>query len=126
MAATTLERVTNRVKEDWVVGLAKKLIDIPSFKTEESQIALFLASNFRRWGYEVDLQEVDPGRYQVIATLRGTGGGKTLMLNGHIDMDPLSMGWKRDPWTSIGRRGPAVRGRDIQHEGRRCVDSGGG
>ena len=100
MAATTFERVTNRVKEDWVVGLAKKLIDIPSFKTEESPIALFLASNFRRWGYEVDLQEVDPGRYQVIATLRGTGGGKTLMLNGHIDQDPLSMGWKRDPWTS--------------------------
>ena len=100
MAATTLDRVTNRVKEDWVVGLAKKLIDIPSFKTEESQIALFLASNFRRWGYEVDLQEVDPGRYQVIATLRGTGGGKTLMLNGHIDQDPLSMGWKRDPWKS--------------------------
>ena len=55
MAAKTLDRVTNRVKEDWVVGLAKKLIDIPSFKTEESQIALFLASNFRRWGYEVDL-----------------------------------------------------------------------
>ena len=61
MAATTLDKVTNRVKEDWVVGLAKKLIDIPSFKTEESPIALFLASNFRRWGYEVDLQEVDPG-----------------------------------------------------------------
>lgn len=100
MATQTLERLTNRVKEDWLVSFARKLIDIPSFKTEESQIALFLASNFRRWGYDVDLQEVDPGRYQVIATLKGSGGGKTLMLNGHIDQDPLSMGWKRDPWTS--------------------------
>ena len=100
MATQTLERVTNHVKEDWLVSFARKLIDIPSFKTEESQIAQFLALNFSRWGYEVDLQEVDPGRYQVIATLKGSGGGKTLMLNGHIDQDPLSMGWKRDPWTS--------------------------
>ena len=107
MTAAMLNRITNRIKEDWLVSFASKLVNIPSFKTEESDIAKFLASNFNRWGYEVDLQEVDPGRYQTIATLKGTGGGNTLMLNGHIDMDPLSMGWKRDPWT------PSVEGDNL-------------
>ena len=74
MAATTLDRVTNRVKEDWVVGLAKKLIDIPSFKTEESQVALFLASKFRRWGYEVDLAGGGPGALPGHRDAAGHGG----------------------------------------------------
>ena len=102
MAKSIAQRVDNQGKEQLVVSFAKKLLDIPSFKTEETRIARFLARFFKSRGYEVDLQEVDPGRYQVIATLRGSGGGKSLMLNGHIDMDPLSMGWKRDPWTSVG------------------------
>ena len=76
MAATTLERVTNRVKEDWVVGLAKKLIDIPSFKTEESQIALFLASNFRRWGYEVDFRRSTPGGTRLSQRCGARGVGR--------------------------------------------------
>ncbi len=100
MAKNIAQRVDNQVKERLVVSFARKLLDIPSFKTEETRIARFLARFFKSRGYGVDLQEVDPGRYQVIATLKGSGGGKSLMLNGHIDMDPLSMGWKRDPWTS--------------------------
>ena len=54
---------------------------------------------FTARGYAVDLQEVEPGRFQTIATLRGTGGGMRLMFNGNIDIDPLAYGWKRDPWT---------------------------
>jgi acetylornithine deacetylase/succinyl-diaminopimelate desuccinylase-like protein len=48
--------------------------------------------------------EVDPGRVQVIARLKGTGGGRTLMLNGHMDIDPLPSGMRRDPWQ------PAIEG----------------
>jgi acetylornithine deacetylase len=43
---------------------------------------------------------VEPGRFQTIGILRGSGGGKSLMLNGHIDIDPIVMGWRRDPWAS--------------------------
>jgi acetylornithine deacetylase len=42
--------------------------------------------------------EVDPGRYQTIAWLRGPGRGRSLMFNGHIDIDPLVEGWTTDPW----------------------------
>src|SRR5262249_23689937 len=51
-----------------------------------------------------ELQETDPGRFQTIARLRGTGGGKSLMLNGHLDIDPIPGGWVRDPWK------PAIAG----------------
>jgi acetylornithine deacetylase len=37
----------------------------------------------------------------VIARLRGTGGGKSMMFNGHIDIDPLSLGWRHDPWQPV-------------------------
>src|SRR6266478_6545287 len=58
-----------------LVDLAGALIRIPSFKTEETPVARFLDGFFRARGYEVDLQEIEPGRFQTIATLRGTGGG---------------------------------------------------
>ncbi|MEE9247136.1 MAG: M20/M25/M40 family metallo-hydrolase [Dehalococcoidia bacterium] len=93
------DRVLGQVKVGQAVNLCSSLLKIPSFKTEETKVARFLANFFRRRGYEVDLQEVEPGRYQTVATLKGSGGGKSLMLNGHLDIDPLAMGWKRDPWT---------------------------
>ena len=81
-----------------MVELLSRLIKIPSFKNEETAVARYLGRYFRRRGYEVELQEVEPDRFQTIATLKGTGGGKSLMLNGHIDTDELSMNGTRDPW----------------------------
>lgn len=99
MLDATARRVLESVDQEAIVDLASHLIRIPSFKTEETPVARFLAEFFQRRGYEVQLQEVEPGRYQTVAVLRGTGGGKSLMFNGHIDIDPLASGWKRDPWT---------------------------
>jgi acetylornithine deacetylase len=51
----------------------------------ETEIAAAIAARLRRTpGIEVQLQEVEPGRSNVIATYRG-GPGRTLMLNGHTD-----------------------------------------
>ena len=61
-------------------------------------MATYLATFFGDRGYDVQLQEVEPGRFQTIATLRGSGGGQSLMLNGHMDIDPLAFGLVRDPW----------------------------
>ena len=99
MAAS--DAVLQRVTADQLIHLCSRLIQIPSFKTEETAVARWLADYFGRRGYEVELQEVDPGRFLTIATLRGTGGGKSLMFNGHIDIDPLAQGWTRDPWTPV-------------------------
>ena len=94
-------RILDAITPEQVVGIASDLIRIPSFKTEETPLARWLDGYLTERGYEVDLQEVEPGRFQVLARLRGTGGGQTLMLNGHLDIDPLSLGWKHDPWEPV-------------------------
>ena len=104
MDRAMIERVLGEVDEKEVVGLASDLIRIPSFKPDEPPVAMFLSDFFKERGYEVELQEVEAGRFQTIATLKGTGGGKSLMLNGHTDINSLTLRWKRDPWT------PSVEG----------------
>ncbi len=52
--------------------------------------ALFRAV-FLECGYAVDLQEIESGRFQTISTLRATGGGAGLMLDGSkYELDALS------------------------------------
>ena len=53
-----------------MLRLAQELIKIPSFKTEESDVARYLGNYLGQRGYEVQLQEVEPGRFQTVATLR--------------------------------------------------------
>jgi acetylornithine deacetylase len=95
------QAVLDAIDPDEVVSLASDLIRIPSFKGEESELARWLGDWFGERGYEVDLQEVTPGRLQTIARLRGTGGGKSIMFNGHLDIDPLALNWKHDPWSPV-------------------------
>jgi len=97
-----------------LIDLASALIRIPSFKTEETAVARFLEAFFLERGYEVDLQEIEPGRYQTIATLRGTGGGASLMLNGHTDINALTRRWRRDPWTP-SLEGDRLYGHGVQN-----------
>nr|WP_228501181.1 M20/M25/M40 family metallo-hydrolase [Nocardioides agariphilus] len=88
----------DRVSAGSIVSIASDIVRIPSFKTEETALAMWLAEFFSSKGYEVDLQEVEEGRYQTIARLKGVGDGRSLMFNGHIDIDPLARGWKGDPF----------------------------
>ena len=98
MDKNQMAAILEHVKEDEVVNLAKDIVRIPSFTTEETKVAQFLAKYMEENGLEVELQEVDPGRFQTLARIPGSGGGKSLMLNGHIDIDPIPMDWPGDPW----------------------------
>ena len=118
MEAEAIQKILDSVDREEMLRLAEDLIKIPSYKTEESDVARYLGDYLEKRGYEVQLQEVEPDRFQTVATLRGSGGGKSLMLNGHIDIDPLAMGWKRDPWT------PSIEGDLIFGAGIRNMKSG--
>lgn len=107
-------KVIDQVDEKAIVDLASELIKIPSFKLEETPVATFLDEFFRDRGYKVDLQEVEPGRFQTIATLEGTGGGPSLMLNGHTDINSLTRRWRRDPWVPVVE-GDLLYGHGVQN-----------
>ena len=61
---------------------------------------------------------MESGRFQTIAVLKGAGGGKSLMLNGHIDINPIANQWQRDPWT------PNIEGDRLYGAGIRNMKSG--
>ena len=68
-----------------MVDMAKDLINIPSGTGGEGAIGDYAARRYGELGLRVQLQEVEPGRNNVIARLRGTGGGPTLMFLAHFD-----------------------------------------
>ena len=73
------------------VKLTQELIRIPSHKyveNRESNIAKFIYDYCSKKGLEVEFQEVEGLRRNVIARLKGNGTGKNLIFNGHIDTVP--------------------------------------
>jgi len=70
----------------------------------EAEIAHFIANWGEQAGLEVRLHEPLPGRPSVVAIARGTGGGKSLMLNGHIDtVGVIGMTRAHQPYVNNGR-----------------------
>jgi acetylornithine deacetylase len=63
----------------------------------EAKIARFVAGWLEGAGLDVELHELGPGRANVIAVARGSGGGRSLMLNAHMDV--VGAGGMPEPWT---------------------------
>jgi len=51
----------------------------------EGAVAELLARVLREWGFAVDLLEALPGRPNLLARIGGGHGGRSLLLNGHLD-----------------------------------------
>ena len=75
-----------------VARLAAQLVAIESINPDvvaggsgEFGVARFVAEWCERAGLETELTELAPGRANVVAVARGTGGGRSLMLNAHMD-----------------------------------------
>ncbi len=51
----------------------------------EAEVARYIAACLGGLGLETAIDEPRPGRATAICTLKGTGGGRSLMLNGHED-----------------------------------------
>src|SRR6202030_3097453 len=50
------------------------------------------------FGLDASLTPVAGGRVNALGRWRGTGRGKSLLFNGHLDTNPVSEGWTVDPW----------------------------
>jgi len=70
----------------------------------EGRIARVLADVLSAWGFEVDVREAAPGRPNVIARVGQSRGGRSLMLNGHIDVVGVE-GMTHAPWDASVREG---------------------
>lgn len=85
------EQILPFLDKQSLMDLTRAVIDIPSPMGSEGELGAYLAQRFSDAGLEVTVQEVEPGRSNIIGRLRGTGGGPTLMYCGHMDT-----AWKGD------------------------------
>lgn len=87
-----LNEFKTHINETETVELLKRLVSINSVNPSlvkgapgEVEIAEFVAEFMRGIGLETRVEDVEPGRPNVIGVLKGAGGGQKLMLNGHMD-----------------------------------------
>ncbi len=115
------EKILARVERlfDEEIEFLSRLVAFRSLVGQEGAAQLFYAKACRDLGLEVESFQAEKeiikshpgyieigldyaGRPNVIARLPGTGKGRSLILNGHIDIvspEPLSL-WTADPWTA--------------------------
>jgi acetylornithine deacetylase len=111
-------------RRDAAVAFLQEMISIPSVTGDEAAIQKFLSQYMAGIGLDVDMWETDwealqkhpgyrpvdrgyEGRPNIVATMKGTGGGRSLLLNGHTDVIPVSggAGWTDDPWSALIKNG---------------------
>ena len=113
-----VEKVLNSIdrRRDELVELLRKLITIPSPSGEESAVAQFIADTLTGFGFQdVTVDSLS----NVICTVKGSGGGPTLLYNGHIDVVPVG---DIDRWPADPREAPVI---DNKVTGRGACDMKG-
>lgn len=83
-----------------VFKLTRELIDIPSVTGDEFHVGTSLAELLNRRGFQVDLQEIENDRANVIAT---TGNQPKIVLSTHMDTVPPYMASSEDEEFIYGR-----------------------
>jgi acetylornithine deacetylase len=82
------------IDERRLVDLALRLVSTPSFTGSEQAAAELLRDELASLGLQVQWQQVEDGRANVLGTWPGSGDGPTLMFNGHLDTSYSG----REPW----------------------------
>lgn len=100
----SLSHALAAISRERAAALTLDLVSIPSPTGDTVEVSDHFAAELAALGMEVDLFREFPATPVVIGRLRGTGGGPTLILNGHLDTVPV-------PHTPPERRDGRVYGR---------------
>ena len=80
------------IDETYLIDVLKDLVGIhsvnPSLTPQgqgEAELGAYVARALEELGLEVTLHEIEPGRVNVVGILKGSGGGRSLLLNAHLD-----------------------------------------
>lgn len=102
------KQISDYVTPDEILKWMTELVSIPSYsglENQEAEVGKYMKSVFDGEGIECRIAPLRDGRCNVYATLRGTGGGKSLMFNGHMDTVPAyGMEKAFEPWTDAEGR----------------------
>ena len=99
------------IDERRLVDLALELVSTPSFTGSEQAAAELMRDVLDDVGLQVQWQQVEDGRANVLGTWAGAGGGPSLMFNGHLDTSYSG----REPWL---REIPGFQPQGFERDGR--------
>src|SRR5690349_4747024 len=110
--------------KDKAIKFLQDIVAIPSVTGDEGKIQAFLNSYLKKVGLDVDMWESKwdelkkhpgyipveqgyEGRPNIVAKWKGSGGGRSLLLNGHTDVIPVGNGegWSDNPWSAAIKDG---------------------
>jgi acetylornithine deacetylase len=86
--------IASQIDRERLVSMAIDVVGISSPTGSEQEMGEHMRGVYEAMGLKVAWQEVEDGRPNVLATLEGSGGGKSLMFNGHMDTSYSG----REPW----------------------------
>ncbi len=106
--------------DEEIIHLTRELVRTPSVNppADTRQCADLILNAFRREQIESEIIEGKTGACNVVARLPGKGRGKTLLLNGHMDVVPPGEDWTVDPF------GAEIRDNRIYGRGSSDMKSG--
>jgi acetylornithine deacetylase/succinyl-diaminopimelate desuccinylase family protein len=106
--------------KDELVATVSAAVQIPSVNPKypgqdydavvggEGKVSRFVGEVYEKIGMTVDLFAIEEGRENAVGVLKGSGGGRSLMFNGHVDVVPVGdpANWKSgDPFSGAIRDG---------------------
>jgi succinyl-diaminopimelate desuccinylase len=105
---TNVENVTYTRDREAVINLTTELVRIPSVYREndpdgnETKVAMYVANYLKEIGIETHIDEVVPGRPNVIGIVDSGKPGKTLLFEGHTDVvtEGDKDAWTYDPFSA--------------------------
>lgn len=103
MDTEAIEHVASLVDEAFMLDAVRGALAIPSISGEEEDVARYFAGLMQQTGLQTELQPVPAtaamaASYNTIGRLQGSGGGCSLLINGHMDHNPVSDGWTKNPF----------------------------
>jgi acetylornithine deacetylase len=80
-----VSRAVEQIDRDRLINLVVQLVNAPSPTGFEADVARVYHEVLKGAGFRATLQPIGDDRYNAIGILEGSGDGKSLMFNGHLD-----------------------------------------
>lgn len=94
------EQLLAKIDQKACIEFLARMVQHKSYSEtdEERELARYMNQQMLAQGLESELMPVPGERLNAIGVWKGTGGGHSLLFNGHLDTNPVTEGWTVDPW----------------------------
>jgi acetylornithine deacetylase len=100
---TDASQIMKSVDERHALDFLSQMARHKSYSKSDGErvLATWMNERMSGLGLSSELRPFDGDRVNAIGCWKGTGGGKSLMFNGHLDTNPVTEGWTVDPWGGL-------------------------